>query len=204
MITKRFEGDFLDSNIFVVEDKNDCIIIDAGVDLNKFEDYLNGKNVLGIFLTHGHYDHSFFAIDYAKKYGCKIYGSQFLKEYLSNPDYNYSEGKFKVEDFSLFQFLGDCGELKLGNLKVFYKQLGGHSKSDMVFMLNDEIFVGDLLLGRDMGRIDLYGGSKADMKNALEYLLNQNYEIMHSGHGEDRKKIEQDKVIKLWLRFLNR
>lgn len=45
---------------------------------------------------------------------------------------------------------------------------------------------------------------KKDMKESLKFLLNQNYKTMHSGHGQDNDKSIQDKVINLWLRFLNR
>ena len=55
-----------------------------------------------------------------------------------------------------------------------------------------------------MGRIDLYGGSKLKMIESLEYLLNKNYTVMHSGHGVDNEKIAQDKVAKLWIKFLSR
>lgn len=203
-MVKRITSDFLDSNIFIVEKNNCCVIIDAGVELQKFENDLNGKKVVGVFLTHGHYDHSFYALDYAKKFDCKIYGSSFLPEYLKNPDYNYSEGHFKVEDFSSFEYLKESGEMELGGIKIYYQQLGGHSKSDMVYEIEGDIFVGDILLGRDMGRIDLYGGGKAQMKTSLEYLLQKDYRIMHSGHGADYDKQTQDKVANLWLKFLNR
>ena len=74
----------------------------------------------------------------------------------------------------------------------------------MIFKINNEIFVGDLLIGRDRGKIDLYGGSKKEMKNSLQFLQNLDYEIMHSGHGEDSLKINQNRVLNLWIKFLER
>ena len=160
--------------------------------------------MLAVFLTHGHYDHAFNVLKYSNFFNCKVYCSEFAKEYLQNSDFNYSEGKFKVDSFQNFEFLNGQGCLILGRFVVEFKQLGGHSKGDMCFKVGDEIFVGDILIGRDMGRIDLYGGDKQEMLKSLQTLFEMDYNIMHSGHGSDNEKPVQDKVIKLWQRFLNR
>ena len=55
-----------------------------------------------------------------------------------------------------------------------------------------------------MGRIDLIGGSKEEMAQSLKFLCDEDYEIMHSGHGADNSKTSQDKVARIWLRFLTR
>ncbi len=209
-MTTRVVSQIIESNVFLCEKGGNYVIFDAGAKLEDVQSAIqnlkNGKQgkVLGVFLTHGHYDHAFYALSYAKAFGCKIYASEFAKEYLSNAEKNYSEGKFAVKDFSDFEFLRGDGVVKLGEFEVEYFALGGHSKSDVCFRVGDELFVGDVLIGRDMGRIDLYGGSKDEMKKSLERLLQMNYSVMHSGHGEDNAKFSQDKVTKLWLRFLSR
>lgn len=201
---ERIESKFLGSNVFVVSHGNDCIIVDAGVSLDELKKFVTGKKVLAILLTHGHYDHCFYVGDYIKEFDCKVFCSKEIVQYLKNADYNYSDGTFKFDNFSHFVFLKESGEIDAGTIKIKYQQLGGHSKSDMVYFVDDDVFVGDLLIGRDMGRIDLFGGNKEDMKRSLNFLLNQNYQIMHSGHGQDNTKMAQDKVINLWLKFLNR
>ena len=201
---ERIESKLISSNVFVVSHKDSCIIIDAGVEPEIIEKAVGNKKVVGIFLTHGHYDHCYYVESYKNLFGCEIYCSKEAKEYLQNPEYNYSEGQFKIDDFSGFVFLKQNGKIKLGDFEIEYQHLGGHSKSDMCYIVDDEIFVGDVLIGRDMGRIDLYGGSKLKMVESLEYLLNKNYTVMHSGHGTDNEKIAQDKVAKLWIKFLSR
>ena len=203
-MTERVVSKYIKSNVFVVGNERVCVIVDAAAELDDVKNAVGKRRVLGVFLTHGHYDHCLFANVYAKCFSCKVYASEKIKAYLQNPDYNYSDGKFKIEDFSAFEFLSGEGEVDLKEMKVRFHQLGGHSKSDMCFFVGDEIFVGDVLLGRDMGRTDLYGGDKEEMKKSLQYLLDVNYSIMHAGHGADNDKPIQDKVAKLWLRFLNR
>lgn len=203
-MTERIVSNLIDSNVFVVGDEKRCVIIDAGAELAKVKTVVGNRNVLAVLLTHGHYDHCYYVLDYLKEFGCKAYASEYAKEYLQNPDYNYSEGHFKILNFDDFVFLKENGKLKFDCLEFEYFTLGGHSKSDMCYKTGDEIFVGDVLLGRDMGRIDLYGGDKNQMKSSLQFLLDQNYHTMHAGHGEDVKKSAEDKVAKLWIKFLNR
>ena len=177
-MTTRVVSQIIESNVFVCEKGGDFVVFDAGAELEDVKRALEnlrpkGKKsgkVLGVFLTHGHYDHAFYAQQYAKAFGCKIYASEFAKEYLLDAEKNYSEGKFAVSDFSDFEFLRGDGVVKLGEFEVEYFALGGHSKSDVCFRVDDEIFVGDVLLGRDMGRIDLFGGSKEEMKKGIGYL----------------------------------
>lgn len=201
---ERIVSDLISSNVFVLSKNDSCIIIDAGAKVEEVKKVVGKKVVEGIFLTHGHYDHSARVMDYIREFGATVYASEFIKEYLGNGDYNYSEGKFAVSDFSNFKFLSSNGVVSLPTFSIQFRQLGGHSKSDMMFKIGDEIFVGDVLIGRDMGRIDLYGGSKEKMSESLKFLQEIDYKTMHSGHGDDNDKKTQDKVASLWVRFLSR
>ncbi len=203
-MTERVVSQLIDSNVFVVGDDKECFIVDAGAEVERVKLAVAGRKVLAVLLTHGHYDHTFYALEYAKAFGCKIYASEKAKKYLENADWNYSEGKFKIENFEDFVFLGERGELRLGGFVVSYRLLGGHSEGDMLYKFKDEIFVGDVLLGRDMGRLDLYGGNKNKMEESLNLLVSENYAVMHCGHGEDFPKATQDKVARVWLKFLSR
>ena len=201
---ERIVSDLILSNIFVLSKNDSCIIIDAGAKIDEVKKVVGNKNVEGIFLTHGHYDHAARVMDYIREFDTTVYASEFIKEYLQSSDRNYSEGKFEMTDFSHFCFLSGKGDLNLPSFSVQYQQLGGHSKSDMMFKVGEDIFVGDVLIGRDMGRVDLYGGSKEKMIESLKFLQEEKYETMHSGHGNDNDKKTQDKVASLWLRFLSR
>ena len=130
--------------------------------------------------------------------------SQNTKEYLQNPNFNYSEGSLIIDDFSKFKFLDSSQTIHLSTFDVKCTLLGGHSKSDMSIKIQDDIFVGDILIGRDIGRLDLYGGDKNQMIASLAFFLEEDFKTMHSGHGQDSTKQQQDNVIKLWLRFLKR
>lgn len=201
---KRIESDLICSNVFVVGEGDFCFVVDAGASVEEVQKVVGSRKVEGILLTHGHYDHCARVLDYVKCFGAKVYASRHIKDYLENGNHNYSEGLFSISDFSAFEFLEEDGVLKLPHFEIAFKQLGGHSKSDMMFAFSGDLFVGDVLIGRDMGRIDLYGSSKQDMMKSLAFLQTQQYVTMHCGHGEDHDKRTQDKVASLWLKFLDR
>lgn len=202
----RLVGDIYDSNVFVENIVKNIFIIDAGANFDKINDVT--ENVRAIFLTHGHFDHAYFVEDYAKKLNVKIYASEKIREYLEEPKKNYSTDfncdLLKITDFSNFVFLQGDGEVKIDAVVIKYFQMGGHSKSDMCFLIGEDLFVGDLIIGRGIGRMDLYGGSKQEMIKSLKKLATLNYKTMHCGHGEDLSKEMADKVISTYLRFLSR
>lgn len=201
----RIVGDIYESNVFITKN---TLIVDAGANLEKLEKCLAGCKVGGVLLTHGHFDHTYFAMDYAQKYGVKIYASVKIEEYLREPKKNYSTDfdgmELKIDDFSNFVLLHGYGEFSAQNVKVKYFQLGGHSKSDMCFLVGDDLYVGDTIIGRGIGRMDLYGGNKQDMLESLKKISALSYKTMHSGHGEDLTKEMADKVIATYIRFLSR
>lgn len=202
----RLVGDIYDSNVFVENIDKNIFIIDAGANFDKINDVT--ENVRAIFLTHGHFDHAYFVEDYAKKLNVKIYAREKIREYLEEPKKNYSTDfncdLLKITDFSNFVFLQGDGEVKIDAVVIKYFQMGGHSKSDMCFLIGEDLFVGDLIIGRGIGRMDLYGGSKQEMIKSLKKLATLNYKTMHCGHGEDLSKEMADKVISTYLRFLSR
>lgn len=204
----RLVSKFYESNVFIVEKNNEVLIIDAGAKVEEVKKAVGNQKVVGILLTHGHFDHSYFVEEYMKEFGAKVYASEYIKEYLEEPKKNCStdyEGCYlEVKDFSNFVLLSGEGKIKIGEFKVQYKQLGGHSRSDMCFKIDDEIYVGDTVLGRAVGRTDLYGGDKQAMVKSLKYLQGLNYSIMHCGHGEDFEKATQDKVCQIYIKFLSR
>lgn len=201
---ERIVSDLVESNVFVISKDDACIIVDAGAQVDEVTQVVGNRKVEAIFLTHGHYDHCHYIEDYVKAFACKVYCSEKTKEYLKNPNYNYSDGHLKIDDFLNFEFLQDTGIVKLPHFVVEYHALGGHSFADMCFQIEDSLFVGDVVVGRDIGRMDLYGGDKNGMIKSLKFLLEQNYQILYFGHGEENTKENQDKIIKLWIKYLNR
>lgn len=200
----KIVSNLLDSNTFILDDNGQVIIFDAGVDAMQVANLVGDKKVVAVFLTHGHYDHAFFANSYAKFFGCKIYASKEIKDCLADSNKNYSEGALSLSDFSNFIFLENDGKLKIGNLEIKYFSTPGHSKCGMSFLVESDLFVGDLVFKQGIGRTDLFGGDKKQMLESLQKVQGINFEILHSGHGEDSSQLEQVRNLKTFVRFLSR
>ena len=202
MDIKRVVSQYLDSNVYVLSKDNQAIIIDAGVEVEQIAKIIADKKVQGILLTHGHYDHSLFAGEYAKTFDCKVYTSKECGKTLADGEANYSEGNFMVDDFSDFNFVSDNQKIKLGNFNILAIETKGHSKCSMCYLIGGNLFAGDTLFERGIGRTDLIGSNKEEMFESLEKLEKVEYQTCYSGHGDKSTKREQDKNIVVFKRFL--
>lgn len=198
----RIVSDLLDSNTFVLKQNDEAIIIDAGAKLSLVKPKVDGAKVLGVLLTHGHYDHAMYCLEYASEFGCKVFAASAAKEYLSDAEKNY--GKFKIENFEDFCFFDGDQTLDLGSFKILAHATPGHSKCGVCYLIGDTIFAGDLIFKQGVGRTDLFGGSKSEMLESLKKVQSLQFSALESGHGEGSTRLEQERNLKTFIRFLSR
>lgn len=204
MQIEQIISNLLESNTYVVKKSDECLIVDAGADLNEIEKKVDGHVVKGLLLTHGHYDHAFNALEISKHFNCKIYASKKIVENLSDPAKNYGEN-FKIDDFSNFVFLEEKQDFSLGEFEISATLLPGHSKCSMCYLIDGTFFAGDVLFKQGIGRTDLYGGSKQEMLESLSYIQNKiDFDTVASGHGEMSNAQQQKRNLNLFIRFLSR
>ena len=204
MKIERAVSKFLDSNVFAIKKNGQCIIVDAGCDLAQIKQMVGQNKVCGVFLTHGHYDHSLYVKDYANAFDCKVFASEDVVDTLSNGQANYSEGQFVIDNFDKFVFVKDGEEFTLGEFNVKCIEGQGHSKCSMLYLVENLLFAGDVLFESGIGRTDLLGGSRKQMYDTLCKLENLDFDVCYSGHGESSTKEKQSKNIALFKRFLSR
>lgn len=200
----QIKSQFLDSNTFVVENDNEVLIVDCGVDVEKIKNEVGEKQVAGILLTHGHYDHSIFCKEYAKTFNTKIYAQKNVVKTLANGRANYSEGQFELSDFSNFCFLDDDCSINLGSFEIQCLIAKGHSICSMCYKIGDLLFAGDVLFENGIGRTDLIGSNKEQMIESLTKLDQIEFADCFSGHGNTSDYKTQQKNIKVFKRFLSR
>ena len=193
-----------DSNVYILEKDNECLIIDAGLSLEKVKEVVRDKKVVGVLLTHGHFDHSFFANDYAKYFGCKILAHENSKLTMSDKTAFCGDNGQVINEFSAFDFFkGEWGK-SLGEFKVKCFYFPGHCHCECGYLIEDNLFAGDFLFEKSFGRIDLKFSSKEDMIKSLSRVREIEFETLYSGHGNSSKKEAQLSNINLFLRFLTR
>ena len=204
MQTEQIVSSLLESNTFVAKKSGECLIVDAGATPDQVAQKVGNDKVMGLLLTHGHYDHCFYTLEITKKFGCKIFASKKIVENLTDPAKNYGE-TFKIEDFSNFVFLKDKQEFSLGEFEISATLLPGHSKCSMGYLIDGTFFAGDVLFGQGIGRTDLYGGDKHEMLQSLITIQNNiAFDILASGHGEMSTAEKQKRNLNLFIRFLSR
>ncbi len=193
-----------ESNTFVIEKNGQVLIIDAGAELSKVQRAVGECKVVGILLTHGHYDHSAFCNEYAKAFSCPIFARDRAEETMTNERAIYSEDGGVIGDLSRVKFISEDCILQLGDFSVECITTEGHSPCSMCYKIDDFFFAGDVLFENGIGRTDLVGGDKKQMLATLEKLDNINFEKLFSGHGEESTYHAQKKNISIFKRFLAR
>ena len=107
-------------NTYIINEQKEAYIIDPGARAKEIDEYITEKDlvVLGIILTHGHFDHMYSINDVQKLYQCPIYIYKDERDFLFDPNLNLSSTIAKsitVRAKSSVKLLEDSDQLKLGN-----------------------------------------------------------------------------------------
>lgn len=146
----------LETNCYIIENDNECIIIDPGAEAIKIEGLID-KKLIGIIITHYHYDH--------------IGASGYFKEKYNVPVYSYDnleEGKNIIGKFVF---------------EVIYTP--GHTSDSIIiyFKKQNIMFVGDFIFYHTIGRTDLPTGDYKQMKKSIEKIKKYDNIDIYPGHG---------------------
>lgn len=190
---KRIVNFETDQNCFLVYDKNKKgVIIDPG---NKFEvikEEIKNENVTVeyILLTHCHYDHIECLEELRNFLSAQVVASFECNKNIQKPTVNLSSlfsdvikanpADIIVNDNDFF----NAGEMKI---KTIYTP--GHTNGSVCYLIENELFSGDTLFLRSVGRCDFPTGDEIVLRNSI---LNKIYTlddeiIVHPGHGNDTK-----------------
>lgn len=155
----------LQTNCYILSIKNTCIVIDPGDEFNKIKKIISNKKVLGVIVTHHHFDH--------------IGALNSFNNKLILDKSNLEEKEYNIGDF---------------NFNVIYTS-GHKEDSITIYFKKEKImFTGDFIFENSIGRIDLPGGNIYDMKNSLEKIKTYDGDIkIYPGHGNSTI-LEKEKV----------
>lgn len=160
----------LSTNCYLLEKDGKCLIIDPGAEENLIIKRIEKMKaeVIGILITHDHFDHTTFAKSLSDFYRVKIY------------DFN-----------NLFEDTMTIGPFKF---KVIYTP--GHHPTNVTYYFEDynAMFVGDFIFYENIGRVDLPGGSYEQMINSIDKIKKYNNNIIiYPGHGKSTT-LEHEKI----------
>lgn len=184
----------LSTNCYIVTDLSTGrkAVVDPGYKsgelLKKIEK--SGKDTFDyILLTHGHFDHIWFAEEVKALTGAKIVISVEDAPFLTDSMLNLSAG-FGFRSFPKISAditLSNGDKLMLGESEFTFLSTPGHTVGSgcFVFFSDRIIFSGDTLFKLSMGRTDFVTGNPLDMQKSLKKLagLSGDFKVF-PGHGE--------------------
>ena len=200
----KLTSDYINANVFILEKNNKCLIIDCGVSLEEVEKVVENREVVGILLTHGHYDHSRFCLKYSKRFNCKIFASKYITKMIKDPEAIYSPNGEIISDFSNFVLFSKDVDFKLVDFKINAYYCPGHSICSACYMIDENLFAGDVLFNKGIGRTDLKYSDTKDMLDTLLKLNKLTFKTVYSGHGQESNFSEQQRNISVFIKFLKR
>lgn len=154
-ITKIITGE-LEENCYLIEKDKNVLIVDPGSDYDKIKQHLKDKNVVGILITHYHFDH-IGALDFVlNDYKVPVY------------DYKLEEKEYKILDF---------------NFEII--ETKGHTSDSVTFFFKEEkaMFTGDFLFRGTIGRTDLETGNMLEMQESIKKIKIYDDDItVYPGH----------------------
>lgn len=194
---KRFENRPVDSNCFLIFNKSTAIIIDPGTQ-NHIElyEFIAEKNlkVEYCIITHGHFDHVYGIEDIVSRYSPKCILSSESLNYVGDIKKNLSvfygkQFSYQLENYIIVPEEGHIINWEGYELEFYYTK--GHTASCISCKINNDVFVGDLMIKGEKTVTKLPSGNRKMAEKSIDTILNlAGIEIIYGGHGEPMTKME--------------
>ena len=152
-----------ETNCYLLRKNGKVLIVDPGDDFQHIKDKIGLDQVVGILITHHHFDHVGALEECVNTYRVSVYDRNCLEE-----------KEYHIDDFS-FQVLFTPG----------------HTNDSVSYYFKEEhmMLVGDFIFKLNIGRMDL-GGNIDDMRQSISKMITfyQNHKdadlVLLPGHGE--------------------
>jgi hydroxyacylglutathione hydrolase len=231
VLIEGFPAQVAGTNCFVVAPGpgEQCVIIDPGVGVTgQLSEVLSEHRLhpVAVLLTHGHLDHTFSVLPVCQARDVPAYIHHEDRSALADPwtfhGLRPGEPIFGASGLT-FAEPGDVRELRdnatleLAGLALTVRHAPGHTRGSVVFTLDpsagmaadpagnhsDVLFSGDVLFAGSIGRVDLPGGSMADMSRSLQTVILPMADevIVCPGHGP-QTTIGRERMTNPFLRNL--
>lgn len=186
----RLTGGPLATNTYVVYSGTQGFIVDPGVEPKAIINAIRGlgiQEIAFIIATHGHFDHIFYAADLTSLYNVPLYIHRADLYALNRSSFLGSllyKRMFKRP--KLVRDITSEGDRVISGFQVKIIHTPGHTPGSICLIVGNFMFTGDTLFKGTVGRTDLPGGSKEDLKKSLMKILSLkgNYIIL-PGHGRE-------------------
>lgn len=174
-------------NCYILEDKNEAIIIDPGYDYQKIKKILDKNSITPKFIvhTHGHIDH----IGADSEFNLPIYIHRLDKDCLTDTGKNLAAFLgivFKLKKEQIVA-LEDKEIIKLNGINLEVIHTPGHTPGSISLKIGNIILTGDTLFASGIGRTDFPGASQAQLMKSIKtrLLIYPDSTKIFPGHGPE-------------------
>lgn len=196
----RIRSSVYATNSFYIFDGNGCcIIIDPACSFDRSKDILENNIPTAIYLTHGHFDHTYDCNLFREKYGTKVYIHEKDKNYLTDHRYSAPSGVpdgYEYRDIVFDETFKDGDTFFFGEDIFRIIHTPGHTEGSCCFLTEDTLFSGDTLFKNSIGRTDFpFGCDEHDMIKSLQKIINNvsDETVIYPGHGFS-STIKEEKI----------
>ena len=197
MEIKKIVTGALEENCYVLSKDGTCLIVDPGSDSKEIKELVGSDKIIGVLVTHAHFDHIRGLFNIYQNFKCKIVVSfkdyKFLfDDYVNLSLFNdikpcsFEKSLFKEEDFILIN--GD-ETIKISDLTCIVLDTPFHTTGSVCYYFVNEkiLFSGDTIFAQGYGRTDLINAidDVSTIKKSLNKILKLEGNIkIFPGHGE--------------------
>ncbi len=187
MEIKILNNYYTDENTYIVYNNKEAIVIDPGISDEKIIEAANGSEIKYIFITHCHYDHIEFLEELREKTGAALVSGDKGAVNTADPNINLSLQGLGHEIFAkkseIIMADNEVGNFCGIDFKCIYTP--GHTNCSVCYLAENNLFAGDTLFLRSVGRTDLPTGNANEIVDSIKnrlYILDDDTKV-YSGHG---------------------
>ena len=177
----------LQTNCYIVEQGDRCLVIDPGDEAGKVLAFLEKRSLTleAILLTHGHFDHVGAVKSLAADTDCRVF---LCDRELSLPGAMTNGPLYYTDTY------GEGDTLTLAGMTFAVLHTPGHTPGSVCLLFGDTLFSGDTLFAGSCGRTDFPGSNPADMRLSLTRLAGLDDQItILPGHGESSTIAQEER-----------
>ena len=202
MIIARNTGGIAGTNAYLIGDgeAKQAVIFDAPD--NTLAPLLDvagerGLDVIGLWLTHGHFDHVADHLEVTKRFPkAKVLIHKLDEPKLLEPNSSVFVLPFTIAPRAADGYVEDGQALAIGKFRVEVIHTPGHAPGHVMYHFPDEKILvgGDLIIGGSVGRTDLPDSDHAELERSIRRVMKLPPDTrLLPGHG-DVSTLELEKI----------
>lgn len=184
-LKSKFLMSSFEQNTYVLINGKEAVIVDAGAELEDVKKTVGKAKVLGILMTHLHFDHMWNIEKYVSEFDADVFVTKAAEKAFVDAGLNASrmvhDMVFEIPQKNIKYY---AKKLKLGKFDFEVINTPGHTADSVCLLIQNNLFSGDTLFVDGVGRTDLETGNVFELKNSLKRVRELDFDNVFSGHYE--------------------